>query len=236
MERGREEAVMVDAITKPADDIRSFGTIKVRTSGELVPVTEVELGQGDSIFFEHHILLWKDPTVSITAKVMKGVGKRMLAGLPIYVTEAHGPGRIGFSRDAPGQVIFIEVKQGMQIHVREHQFLFSTSGINYSFFRVKGISNLLYGGTGMFIDVFDGSGLLAIHGYGNIFTRNLASGEAIDVEPGGFLYKDASVKMETHSLGLKTGLFGGMTLMINRFSGPGVIGIQSMPFHLQTGE
>ncbi len=227
---------MVDAITKPADDIRSFGTIKVRTSGELVPVTEVELGQSDSIFFEHHILLWKDPTVSITAKVMKGVGKRMLAGLPIYVTEAHGPGRIGFSRDAPGQVIFIEVKQGMQIHVREHQFLFSTSGINYSFFRVKGISNLLYGGTGMFIDVFDGSGLLAIHGYGNIFTRNLASGEAIDVEPGGFLYKDASVKMETHSLGLKTGLFGGMTLMVNRFSGPGVIGIQSMPFHLQTGE
>src|SRR5579875_996326 len=227
---------MVDAITKPADDIRSFGTIKVRTSGELVPVTEVELGQGDSIFFEHHIFLWKDPTVTITAKLMKGVMKRMLGGLPVYVTEAHGPGRIAFSRDAPGQIIFLDVKPGMQIHVREHQFLFSTSGVNYSYYRVRGISNLLYGGTGIFIDVFEGTGILALHGYGNVFTRTLGNGETIDVEPGGFLYKDASVQMSTVPLGLKTGLFGGFTITMNRFTGPGRIAIQSMPFHLPSGE
>jgi uncharacterized protein (AIM24 family) len=208
----------------------------VETSGELVPVTEIEMSPSDSIFFEHHILLWKDIGVNITSKVMKGAGKRMLAGLPIFVTEAHGPGKIAFSRDSPGQVIFVEMKPGMQLHVREHQFLFSTSGINYSYYRIKGISNLLYGGTGMFIDVFEGSGLLALHGYGNVFTKNLAPGESIDIEPGGFLYKDASVKMETHSLGLKTGLFGGSTIMVNRFSGPGTLAIQSMPFHLQTGE
>ena len=80
----------------------SFGTVKATTSGELVPVTEVSLAQNDSIFFEHHIFLWKDPSVTITAKAMKGVGKRILAGLPVYVTEAHGPGRIAFSRDSPG--------------------------------------------------------------------------------------------------------------------------------------
>ncbi|MHB8566525.1 MAG: AIM24 family protein [Nitrososphaerales archaeon] len=132
--------------------------------------------------------------------------------------------------------MFFEIKPGIQLQVREHQFLFSTPGINYTYFRVKGISNLLYGGTGMFIDVFQGTGLLALHGYGNTFSRNLASGESVDVEPGGFLYKDSSVKMETHSLGMKTGLFEGMTLMINRFTGSGTIGIQSMPFHLHTGE
>ena len=69
----------------------SFGTVKATTSGELVPVTEVSLAHNDSIFFEHHIFLWKDPSVTITAKAMKGVGKRILAGLPVYVTEAHGP-------------------------------------------------------------------------------------------------------------------------------------------------
>jgi uncharacterized protein (AIM24 family) len=60
----------------------SYGSVQAVTQGELVPVTEVSLGSGDTIFFEHHIFLWKEPTVTITAKVMKGVGKRILAGLP----------------------------------------------------------------------------------------------------------------------------------------------------------
>ncbi|MGI0091313.1 MAG: AIM24 family protein [Nitrososphaerales archaeon] len=214
----------------------SFGSIKVITSGELVPVAEVSLAQGDSIFFEHHIFLWKDPTVTITAKAMKGVGKRMLAGLPVYVTEAHGPGRIAFSRDAPGQIIHLELKPGSAIHVREHQFLFSTSGVNYSYYRVKGLSSMLYGGTGLFVDTFEGSGILALHGYGNVFTKNLSSGEVLDVEPGGFLYKDAQVQISTNSMGLKSGLFGGFTFMMNRFTGPGRLVIQSMPFHMATGE
>jgi uncharacterized protein (AIM24 family) len=214
----------------------SFGSVKASASGELVPVIEVSLSQGDTIFFEHHIFLWKDPSVTISAKAMKGMAKRMLAGLPVFVTEAHGPGRIAFSRDAPGQIMFLDLKPGSPIHVKEHQFLFATSAVNYSYFRVKGISNMLYGGTGFFIDTFEGSGILALHGYGNVFTRNLAAGETVDVEPGGFLFKDESVQMTTNSMGLKSGLFGGFTFMMNRFTGPGRLGIQSMPFHLATGE
>lgn len=214
----------------------AFGSVKASTEGELVPVTEVSLAQGDTIFFEHHIFLWKEPSVTITAKAMKGVGKRILAGLPVYVTEAHGPGKIAFSRDAPGQVNFLELKPGLPIHVKEHQFLFCTNAVNYSYFRVKGLSTMLYGGTGFFIDTFEGSGLLALHGYGNVFTKVLGVGETIDVEPGGFFYKDASVQMSTNSMGLKSGLFGGFTFMMNRFTGPGRLGIQSMPFHLASGE
>jgi uncharacterized protein (AIM24 family) len=231
------ETLVTSSIPSPSTSASaSFGTVRATTTGELVPVTEVSLAQNDSIFFEHHIFLWKDPGVTITAKVMKGVGKRILAGLPVYVTEAHGPGRIAFSRDSPGQVLFLEMRPGTQVHVREHQFLFSTSGLNYSYFRVKGISNILYGHTGMFMDTFEGSGILALHGYGNVFVRNLGAGEMIDVEPGGFLYKDASVQMATNSMGLKSGLFGGFTFAMNRFVGPGRLAIQSMPFHLSTGE
>jgi len=214
----------------------SIGSIKVKTTGELVPVTEIELGAQDSIYFEHHILLWKNPNVNITSKMMKGLGRRVLAGQPVFVTEARGPGKISFSRDAPGQVMFLQVTAGAQLHVREHQFLFATSGVNYSYFRVKGISNLLYGGTGLFIDVFEGSGVLALHGYGNVYEHKLSPGESIDVEPGAFLYKDAGVQMDTVSIGLKAGLFAGSTFRINRFTGPGRLGIQSMPFHLQTAE
>lgn len=206
--------------------------------GELVPIATVNMKSSSSkpIFFEHHILLWREPAVDITARILKGVGKRMLAGLPVVVTQAQGNGRISFSRDAAGQLVFIELSTDEELHVREHQFLFASNDVEYSFFRVKGISNLLFGGTGFFIDSFKGPGLLALHGYGNVLERELASGEQIDVEPGAFLYKQASVKMDTVKLGIKTGLFGGTNIFLNRFTGPGKIGIQSMTFHLYTGE
>ena len=205
--------------------------------GELVPVATVNMTSSSKpIFFEHHILLWREPTVDITARILKGIGKRMLAGLPVVVTQAQGDGRISFSRDAAGQLVFLELSAGEELHVREHQFLFATNDVEYSFFRVKGISNLVFGGTGFFIDSFKGPGLLALHGYGNVLERELAPGEQIDVEPGAFLYKQSSVKMDTVKLGIKTGLLGGTNIFLNRFTWPGKIGIQSMTFHLYTGE
>lgn len=214
-----------------------FEDVQMTIDGELVPVATLELGSGSRpVFFEHHILLWKDPTVEISARMLKGVGRRMVAGLPVVVTQAHGAGRIAFSRDAPGQLVMLELGSGDQIDVREHQFLFATDGIEYGFYRQKGISNLLFGGTGFFIDTFRGPGILALHGYGNVLERQLAAGEQIDIEPGAYLYKESSVKMDTIKLGVKTGLFGGTSVFLNRFTGPGRLGIQSMTFHLPTGE
>jgi uncharacterized protein (AIM24 family) len=215
----------------------TYGGINMTIAGELVPVCTVNLTPSSGpIFFEHHILLWKDPLVQITAKALKGMGKRILAGLPIVVTQAIGSGRIAFSRDGPGQLIFAELAAGEQIDVREHQFLFATNTVDYSYYRMKGISNLMFGGTGFFIDTFKGPGLVALHGYGNVLETELAAGQQLDVEPGAFMYKDAQVKMDTGSIGLRSGFMGGTTMFINRFTGPGKLGIQSMTFHLQTGD
>ncbi|MDQ2732002.1 MAG: AIM24 family protein, partial [Armatimonadota bacterium] len=77
-------------------------------------------------------------------------------------------------------------------------------------------------------------GLLVLHGYGNVFERRLAAGESILVEPGAFLYKDASVTMQVESQKLKTGLFGGAGLNLAKMTGPGRLGIQSMYMHHHT--
>ena len=89
-----------------------------------------------------------------------------------------------------GHIAAIHLQRGSEIHVREHQFLAATGNVEYTFERVKGVANMLFGGTGFFIDKFhlaQGEGILWLHGYGNIFEKNLAAGEAIDVEPGGWL-------------------------------------------------
>jgi uncharacterized protein (AIM24 family) len=75
----------------------------------------------------------------------------------------------------------------------------------------------------------DGDALVWLHGHGNVFLVNLDAGEQLDVEAGGWLYKDPSVQLEAVTMGLKTGIFGGGgKLTWNRFTGPGRLAIQTM--------
>jgi uncharacterized protein (AIM24 family) len=216
-------------------EAESFGGATYHIDGELVPVLTVEVSRAP-VFFEHHILLWKHPSVSIGLKPMKGALKRMMAGMQIFVTEASGNGMIAFSRDGAGHIAPIHLPSGTELQVREHQFLAATANIEYTFERVRGAANMLFGGSGFFIDRFraKGDGILWLHGYGNVFEKTLEAGESIDIEPGGWLYKDPSVRMETVVDRLTAGFFGGMNFIVNRFTGPGRVGIQSMYLHMPT--
>ena len=88
--------------------------------------------------------------------------------------------------------------------------------------------------------------MVLLHGYGNVFEKNLAPGETLDVEPGGWLWKDPGVRMDVTTvagsqrggglLGAIGGLVAGASIILNRFTGPGRIGIQSMSYHPPTPE
>ncbi len=215
----------------------SFGGVTYHIQGELVPALSVELA-AMPIYFEHHVLLWKDPQVDVGIKAMKGAFKRMVAGMPVFLTEARGPGRIAFSRDGAGHVFGLHLKQGQEVDVREHQFLAATESLEYGFTRIKGVSNILFGGTGFFIDRFtcrQPEGIVWLHGYGNVFEIDLKAGEQIDIEPGGWIYKDPSVEMQTMFQRVSTGLLASAAqLSWNRFTGPGRVALQSMYFHMPT--
>jgi len=212
----------------------TFGGVTYHIDGELVPALTIDVSK-TPVYFEHHILLWKHSEVAIGLRPMKGALKRMMAGMQIFVTEASGPGMIAFSRDGAGHIAPIHLKAGSELLVREHQFLAATGNVDYSFERVRGVANMLFGGSGFFIDRFaarQGDGVLWLHGYGNVFEKELAPGETIDVEPGGWLYMDPKVKMEVVVDRLSSGFFGGMNFIVNRFTGPGKLGIQSMYLHM----
>ena len=209
----------------------TFGGVTYHVEGELVPVLHIELSQMP-IYFEHHVLLWKDPGVNISIKPLRGALKRVLAGMPVFLTQAHGPGAMGFSRDGVGHDFAIHLKPGASIDVREHQFLAATDTVDYTFTWNKGVANIMFGRTGFFIDTFSCShqeGIVWLHGYGNVFEVILQSGEQIDIEPGGWIYKDPSVRMETKFQKLATGIFASAgQLFWNRFTGPGRIALQSL--------
>ena len=215
----------------------SFGGSVCQVEGEIVPVAEMSLAPGDSVYFEHHVMLWKDPAVPMSVMQVPGGVRRSFAGMPHIISIASGPGRVAFSRDATGEMVVLPVAPGTELDVREHAFLLASHQVGYSYVRIQGLANILHGGNGMFMDRFVAQaqpGLLLLHGNGNVFERVLGQGESIQIEPGGFLYKDAGVTMDVDRLQLTSGVFGGRKMSMARFTGPGRIGIQSMYVHHHT--
>lgn len=227
----------------PKGDLR-IGDLVIHIDGELVPVVDIMLGNQLPIYFEHHILLWKHPGVQIGFKSIRGAGKRFFAGLQIFISEAQGPGNISFSRDSVGQIVALRLQPGQMVEVREHQFLIATGNVDYGFTFMQGAANILFSRTGLFIDQFTArgsEGMVLLHGYGNVFEKMLAPGETLDVEPGAWLWKDPSVQMQVTTVagsqrgggifGAIGGLMAGASIILNRFTGPGRLGIQSMTYH-----
>jgi len=214
--------------------------LNYRLEGELVPVLHMALNGEVPVYFEHHVLLWKYPSMQIGLHPLKkGLKRRAFGGMPLLLIEAQSAGELAFSRDAPGHIAALHLPAGSGIVVREHQFLAATGGVQYDYNRIKGFANVMYGG-GLFIDEFyaaDHEGVVWVHGYGNVFEKQLDAGESIDIEPGGWLYRDHSVEMSQQTYGLKSGLLsGGGSLIFNRFTGPGRVGLQSAYYHPPGGE
>lgn len=215
----------------PVVQDESFAGVTYHVRGELVPELQIEVSS-QPVFFEHHVLLWKETQLGVELRKLPGAIKRKIAGLEFFVTRTSGSGRIAFSRDSPGQCVPLHLRQGEGVDVREHQFLAATDNLDYSFERIKGVQSMLLGGSGFFMDKFratDGDALVWLHGHGNVFVVQLEEGEQLDVEAGSWLYKDPTVNLEAVTMGLKSGVFGGGgKLTWNRFTGPGRLAIQTM--------
>ena len=222
-----------------------FGQSHVQIEGQQVPTADFSLAAGESIYFGHHTLLWLDPTTRLQAMSMAGGWKRMLAGLPIIMTQAIGPGHVALSDDHAGEIIALPLSQGQQIWVREHRFLAASGNLTYGFTAnnvwiqtgsgndQKTIYPLGYLG-----DVFSaqsGQSLVLLHAPGNTFVRDLAPGETILVQPTALLYRDVTVQAHLH-IEYPRGS-GGFSFFSSRYSyrhvwlrliGPGRVAMQSV--------
>src|SRR6201987_6197262 len=76
----------------------SFSASTCQVEGELVPVAEIALSPQDGVYFEHHVLLWKDESVPLSSLPTAVGMKRTLGGMPHIVTVGQGPGRSAVSR------------------------------------------------------------------------------------------------------------------------------------------
>lgn len=174
-----------------------FGSSRAQVIGSYVPMVETALGAGDGLYFTHNMLLWRDGTVHVGNHPMAGGWKRLRGGLPLVMCEAHGPGSIGLSHDSPGELVTLPLNPGAGMVVAEHHLLAATTTAHYdavasplSFTYTRHNGNDREQETerplGWFVDVFsarDKPALVLLHARGNAFTRVLAAGERVDVNP-----------------------------------------------------
>jgi uncharacterized protein (AIM24 family) len=111
-----------------------FGQSTCQIEGAYVPVADLRLAAGDSVYFSHHVLLWQDQAVTLSTLPLKGAWNRHLAGMPLIMMQAGGPGQIAFSRDAPGELMAVPMQPGTAVDVRENHFLVATSAVAYDWY------------------------------------------------------------------------------------------------------
>ncbi len=220
-----------------------IGNSSCQIEGLYVPVADFNLAQGDGVYFAHHVLLWKENSVNVSMMSMKGAWKRAFAGMPIFMTQATGPGHIAFSRDLPGELLALPLQPGQAVDVREHFLLAATSQVDYGWVN----SNIWFSTKsgnddetethyplGMTLDRFSASkmpGLLLLHASGNVFVRQLAAGQSILIKPTALIFKDPTVSMQLHfehpSAGWKLWMAYIQRYLWLRVTGPGRVAIQS---------
>jgi uncharacterized protein (AIM24 family) len=218
------------------------GNSSCQIEGSYVPVADFNLAAGDSIYFTHHVLLWKDPQTEVTTTSLRGGWKRLFAGLPLIMMQAQGPGHIAFSRDAPGEMVALPIHPGHTIDVREHLFLTATSSVTYDWFQTgvwfttsSGNDTETHYPIGMFMDRFtapQSPGLLLLHASGNVFVRELAANQTILIKPTALIFKDPRVTMHLHFEQPRFGYTGwrswGNRYVWLRLTGPGRVAAQSV--------
>jgi len=185
-----------------------FGQSRVQIEGAYVPVADFALSGQEWIYFSHHALLWTDPAVQLTGSSLAGGLRRMLAGLPLIMMEARGPGHIALSGNHAGEVVALPLMPGQHVWTREHRFLTATGNIAYTWQKTgiwyntgTGNDRKTHYPLGQFGDLFTAQhspGLLLLHSPGNLFLRDLAPGESILVQPGALLYRDVAVSVALH--------------------------------------
>jgi uncharacterized protein (AIM24 family) len=219
-----------------------FGKSSVQIEGLYVPVADFNLAPEDSVYFAHHVLLWKENPVNITIMSLRNGWKRAMAGMPVFMTQAKGPGHIAFSRDAPGELLAIPLQRGQTVDVREHMFLVATNHVNYDWFNTNIWFSTKHGDEtethyplGMYMDRFsapNSPGLLLIHASGNVFVRQLMPGQSILIKPTALIFKDPSVNMMLHfehpgATGWNIFSSYMLRYLWLRLTGPGRVAIQS---------
>ncbi|MFZ4827415.1 MAG: TIGR00266 family protein [Phototrophicaceae bacterium] len=210
--------------------------MKYEINGTTMPVVEITLDKGESVFTESGGMSWMDDGIEMQTNGKGGLGKmigRALAGESLFMTTytaTRDAQQIAFVPEMPGKVIPIELKAGQSLIAQRDAFMVAQEGVEMQMHFRRRLGAGLFGGEGFIMQRLTGPGLVFVEVGGEVVKRELARGEVLKVDPGHIAMMDTEIDFDVEMVkGLGNMFLGGEGLFISKLTGPGRVWLQTMP-------
>lgn len=203
--------------------------------GQTVPVVEMRLNQGETVFTQSGGFAYSDDAVTMTTDthggIMKGIG-RMFSGESMFLanyTAQRDNALVAFSSTVPGAIVPIDMNNYPNgIIMQKGAFLCAEHSVSTEVAFSKKLGAGLFGGEGFILQKATGNGQLFLEVDGDVIERDLAAGEVLKVDTGNVVAFDPSVSYDIETVkGLKNIFLGGEGLFLTKLVGPGKVYLQS---------
>jgi uncharacterized protein (TIGR00266 family) len=216
--------------------------VQEKIVGTVMPVLELSLDPGESIFAESGELSWMTESIAMATTTqtggaggMLGALKRVTGGSSLFMTAymaRDAPGMVAFAAKLPGQIFPVDVnpQPGAGFRAHRHAFIAGTHGVQLSLGFQQRLGAGIFGGDGFRLQAINGQGRAWIELSGEVVVYDLVPGQTLRVHPGHVgLFQESIDFGITTIKGIKNKLFGGDGVFLATLTGPGRVWLQSLP-------
>lgn len=214
--------------------------MQTRIQGTVMPVLEVRLEPGESVFAESGELSWMTSSIQMTTHTQMGGGgglfgmfKRVAGGGSLFMTEyraMQATGEVAFATKVPGHIVPVPVSPGSEYLVHRHGFLCATPQVTLGLGFQQSLGAGIFGGSGFMLQRVGGMGTAWLELSGELIRKDLAPGETLRVHPGHVGAFQASVNFQITTVpGIRNAIFGGDGIFLAALTGPGTVWLQTLP-------
>ena len=198
--------------------------------GKWIQMVVATLAAGQAIRVQPGVMIYRDPSVQMQTKaqggLLKGLGRSMLGGESLMLTDYGGPGRIALSAGVPGEIMPLTLG-GAAVRAKSGAFIACETNVEMEVTTEK-IGTAIIGGTGLFQLRFHGMGTVFIQAKGDIIKGTLAAGQELIADENSFLAVDDTVTRTRERVqGMRNILTGGEGLYLLKLTGPGRYWLES---------
>lgn len=205
--------------------------------GSTLPVLDMKLSQGETVFTESGGMAWMSANIDMDSNLRGGVGGafgRALSGESLFMvnyTSNNGTGIISFCSEMPGTILPFDMSsQEHRIICQRDAFMVAEESVELDMEFKKKLGAGFFGGEGFFLQKISGEGMAFLELDGEITEYVLEKNQKLRVDPGYIGAFESSVDYDIEPVsGIKNMLFGGEGIFLATLSGPGKIWLQSMP-------
>jgi uncharacterized protein (TIGR00266 family) len=126
--------------------------------GKILPI---ELDAGQSVVMHKHAFLCAEKSVSLDIAFTRRLGAGLLGGEGFVLQKLTGPGMVFAELDGDAVEYHLEAGQTMQVEPG-HVAMFESS-VTFDVTMIKGLTNMLLGGEGLFLATLTGPGRIWLH-------------------------------------------------------------------------